>query len=82
MGLKQTIPPNKEFMAENIPIFWEFIKEDFNPDSMIKYGSEKGVYIYKRDFSQEDKENQMLQCKLDKFQFEEEKINNKRKDKE
>ncbi len=80
MGFKQVIPPDKKYMEELVPVFWEFVKEDFSPENMVKFGSEKGIYIYKRPFSREGEENRILQLKMEFVEFEEEEINNKRKD--
>ncbi len=71
---KQTMTPDKEFVAEYLPSFWEFIKEDLNTDLMLEYGGQSGVYLYKRNFPQGDK---ILACKLEFIQFEEDKIKGK-----
>ena len=74
---KQIMMPDKEFVAEYLPSFWDFIKEDLKPDLMLEYGGQTGMYVYKRNFPQG---NKILACKLEFIQFEEDKKNNKRKD--
>jgi len=77
--LKQVKIPNKKFMAEMIPDFWEFVKDDFKPEEMVKYGNQTGFYVYKRNFQREDALTKLLMFKMEFVECEEE-INNKRKE--
>lgn len=71
--------PSKMFMAKAIPAFWEYIKEDFKPENMVKYGGQTGVYIYKRSFQIEDTPDKVLEFKMEFVEFEEN-TNKKRKE--
>jgi len=73
---KQVMTPDKEFMAEYLPSFWKFIKDDLKPEHIIKFGGEKGIYIYKR---LSPIGNKVLSCRIEFIEFEEERINNVKK---
>jgi len=77
--IKQVVPPDRKFMREYLPSFWDFIKKDFSAEKMLEFGGQLKEYVYKRNFHKED-EGKILSCKIEFVEFEVDEINNKRKD--